>query len=121
MNKAHEIKLNPTAKQRNLFAQACGISRHSFNWGLAKWDEMYKAGEKPSAMNLIKLQNSIKKEATPFYLNAAINLANYSPTAKSAESQAFGEVAEPRKVQSKSMKNEITKLSNKIVLKSTLS
>jgi putative transposase len=40
-------------------------------------------------------------------LNAAKNLANYSPTPKSGGSQAFGERAESRKVQSSSEKNEI--------------
>jgi putative transposase len=78
MNKAHVIKLNPTVKQRNLFMQACGIKRHSYNWALAKWDEMYKAGEKPSAMTLIKLQNSIKKTETPFYLNVSKTAPQYA-------------------------------------------
>lgn len=54
-------------------------------------------------------------------LNAAINLANYSPTPKCGESKAFGERAEPIKVQGSSVKNEINKLSNKIVQKCTSS
>jgi putative transposase len=78
MNKAHSIKLNPTKKQRQLFAQACGISRHSYNWGLNQWNERYKNGEKPSAMTLIKLQNSIKKTETPFYLNVSKTAPQYA-------------------------------------------
>jgi len=54
-------------------------------------------------------------------LNAAINLANYSPTLKYKGSKACGERTEPRKVQSASMKHEINKLNNKIVQKCTLS
>lgn len=45
-----------------------GCARHSFNWALQKWNELYIAGEKPSAFTLVKLQNSIKKDQFPFYL-----------------------------------------------------
>lgn len=45
-------------------------------------------------------------------LNAAINLANYSPTPKSGESKACGESSEPHKVQRASKKHEINKLNN---------
>lgn len=69
MNKAHEIQLNPTKAQKVLIGKSCGCARHSFNWALAKWQELYKQGEKPSAYSLIKLQNSIKKEEMPFYLD----------------------------------------------------
>jgi putative transposase len=78
MQKVHKIKLNPTVKQRKLFVQACGVKRHSYNWALAKWDEMYKAGEKPSAMALIKLQNSIKRTEMPFYLNVSKTAPQYA-------------------------------------------
>lgn len=47
-------------------------------------------------------------------LNAAINLANYSPTSKCEGSKACGEVVEPHKVQNRSMKHEVNKLSNNI-------
>lgn len=66
--KAHKIQLIPTKKQKELLHKSFGCRRHSFNWGLAKWKELYEAGEKPSAYSLIKLQNSVKKEQTPFYL-----------------------------------------------------
>lgn len=56
MIKAHEIKLYPTRSQRTLLHKSFGIARHSFNWALAKWKELYEAGEKPSAYSLSKKQ-----------------------------------------------------------------
>lgn len=69
MNKTHQIQLKPTKAQVTLLHQSFGCKRHSYNWALSKWQELYKLGEKPSAMSLIKLQNSIKKVEMPFYLN----------------------------------------------------
>ena len=43
-------------------------------------------------------------------LNAAINLANYSPTSKFEGSEACGESSEPRKVQRTSKKQELSNL-----------
>lgn len=68
LNKAHKIKLSPTKVQKTLLNKSFGCARHSFNWALTKWQELYKLGERPSAYSLIKLQNSIKKEEMPFYL-----------------------------------------------------
>lgn len=68
MIKAHQIQLNPTNAQKVLLHKSFGCRRHSYNWALAKWKELYEAGEKASAMPLIKLQNSIKKAEMPFYL-----------------------------------------------------
>jgi putative transposase len=69
LNKAHQIQLKPTKAQVSLLHQSFGCKRHSYNWALSKWQELYKLGEKPSAMSLIKLQNSIKKVEMPFYLD----------------------------------------------------
>lgn len=68
MIKAHQIKLNPTKSQKILLHKSFGCARHSYNWALAKWKELYEAGEKPSAYSLVKLQNSVKKTEMPFYL-----------------------------------------------------
>lgn len=69
MHKTHKIQLIPTNSQKNLLHQSFGVKRHSYNWALAKWKELYELGEKPSAYKLIKLQNSIKKNEFPFYKN----------------------------------------------------
>lgn len=68
MTKAHVIKLNPTVKQEVFFRRSCGVARFSYNWALVKWQELYEAGEKPSAYSIIKLQNSIKKDQFPWML-----------------------------------------------------
>jgi putative transposase len=63
---AHKIKLNPNNIQRTYFQKASGIARFSWNWGLARWNELYKVGEKPSGMSLKKEFNSLKKSQFPF-------------------------------------------------------
>jgi putative transposase len=68
LHKAHKIQIYPTKAQKVLLHKSFGCARHSYNWALDKWKEMYEKGEKPSAMTLIKLQNSVKKEEMPFYL-----------------------------------------------------
>jgi len=62
LNKAHQIKLNPTKAQKVFFAKSFGVARFSYNWALNKWQEDYKNGEKQTAQKLIKHLNSIKKK-----------------------------------------------------------
>jgi putative transposase len=69
MYKTHKIQLIPTNSQKNLLHQSFGVRRHSYNWALAKWKELYELGEKPNVYMLVKLQNSIKKKEFPFYKN----------------------------------------------------
>jgi putative transposase len=78
MVKAHKIKLYPTKAQDILLKKSCGISRFSYNWALAKWKEMYESGLKPSAYSLIKLQNSIKKQEFPFFLEVSKTAPQYA-------------------------------------------
>jgi transposase len=63
---AHKIRLYPTKKQEQDLVRACGCSRFAYNWGLAEWDRMYKAGEKVNRFILCKKFNSIKKEQFPW-------------------------------------------------------
>ena len=55
----HKIRLDPTFKQETYFRKACGVARFAWNWALAKWNEKYKAGEKPNALALKKEFNRI--------------------------------------------------------------
>lgn len=64
--KVHKIRLNPTPEQCEYFARACGVARFTFNWGLAQWNEQYKAGQKVSALDLKKQFNAIRKEQYPW-------------------------------------------------------
>src|SRR5262245_30944597 len=62
----HKIKIDPTYKQEAYFRKACGIARFTWNWALAKWEEKYKAGEKPEALSLKKEFNALKPTLCPW-------------------------------------------------------
>lgn len=63
MRKSIKIRLIPTKEQEILMNKSVGISRFSYNWGLAKWEEMYKEGLKPNSKKIKKIfNNTIKKE-----------------------------------------------------------
>lgn len=66
MHLSHKIKLKPNNAQRTYFQKASGCSRLAYNWGLEQWSAQYKAGEKPSAFELKKQFNAVKKEKFPF-------------------------------------------------------
>jgi len=63
MIKGVKIRLFPTKEQEILMFKSCGAARFAYNWGLAKWEEEYKQGLKPSKLSLKKeFNNSIKKD-----------------------------------------------------------
>ncbi len=66
MTLAHKIALVPTLEQETYFRKACGTARFAYNWGLARWNELYAAKEKPSAFSIKKELNSIKSEQFPW-------------------------------------------------------
>lgn len=53
--RAHKIKLKPNKAQAVLLSKTAGTARYAYNWGLAKWNELYEAGEKCSAYSLMSL------------------------------------------------------------------
>ena len=55
IQRAHTIKLKPNRKQAILLSKTAGTARYAYNWGLAKWNELYEKGEKCSAYSLISL------------------------------------------------------------------
>ena len=63
---SHKIEIKPNNVQKTYFRKAFGCSRLAYNWGLAEWERMYKAGEKPSGREIRKRFNAIKKEQFPF-------------------------------------------------------
>ena len=63
---AHKIRMYPTKAQEILLKKSCGCARFTYNWALNKWNEEYKAGNKPSYLSLKKQFNAIKKEHYPF-------------------------------------------------------
>ena len=78
MIKAHKIKLYPTKSQDVLLRKSCGVARFSYNWALAKWNELYESGEKTSAYTLIKLQNTIKRTMFPWMLEVSKTCPQYA-------------------------------------------
>ena len=43
--RSHQIRLYPNNEQRIMLAKTVGVARYCYNWGLAKWNEMYDNGE----------------------------------------------------------------------------
>ena len=41
ISRAHKIKLKPNKAQWVLLAKKAGTARYAYNWGLAKWEELY--------------------------------------------------------------------------------
>lgn len=66
MQVAHRIEIKVNNQERTYFKKACGVRRFCWNWGLARWNESYQAGQKPSGMALKKEFNAIKKEEFPW-------------------------------------------------------
>jgi len=72
MKLAFKTQLFANNKQRAYFAQACGVARFCWNWGLAEWDKQYHAHlqdtsmPKPNGKALKKCLNAIKKTEFPW-------------------------------------------------------
>ena len=73
VQRAHKIRLNPTAEQTQWLLQASGVARFAFNWGLAEWKRQYEAGKKPSAYKLKKQFNAIRREQFPWSYEVSKN------------------------------------------------
>lgn len=63
---AHKIRLHPTKEQTLYFAKAAGITRFTWNWALAEWNQQYEVGEKPTVLKLKKQFNEIRRERFPW-------------------------------------------------------
>lgn len=46
VSRAHKIKLKPNKHQAIMLAKTAGTARFAYNWGLTRWEECYKSGEK---------------------------------------------------------------------------
>ena len=62
MNLAHKIRIYPNKKQITNLKKACGVSRYTYNWALAKWNELYNQGIKTNGFELKKIWNQEKPE-----------------------------------------------------------
>ena len=55
IQRAHKIKLKPNKAQAIMLAKTAGTARYAYNWGLAKWNELYEQGQKCNAYSLMAL------------------------------------------------------------------
>ena len=62
ISRAHKIKLKPNKAQLVLLSKTAGTARYAYNWGLAKWDELYKAGERCDAYMLSRMWTQERPE-----------------------------------------------------------
>ncbi len=76
MIRAHKIRLNPTTEQEEYLRRACGVSRFVYNWALAEWQYQYDLGGNPSASELKRYFNAIKREAYPFVMDVLRDASN---------------------------------------------
>lgn len=58
---AHRIRLDPNNVQATFFERCAGAARSVYNLGLARWQEQYEAGEKPSWQAINAEINARKK------------------------------------------------------------
>ena len=58
---AHKIALQPTEAQVVFFRKSCGVQRFAYNWGLARWKEMY-AADKASGIKPTNYSSRLQKE-----------------------------------------------------------
>ena len=63
---SHRIRLVPIASQKGYFRRACGVTRFTYNWALARWKESYEEGDKPSGRFLKKEFNALRSSEFPW-------------------------------------------------------
>lgn len=116
--KAHQIKLYPTKAQQVLLHKSFGVARHSYNWALGTWKKWYKKGERPSAYSLIKHQNSIKREQTPFYLEVSKTTPQYAiHNVEKAFKRFFDKKAKYPKFKKKGVRDSFVAIENSVSFK----
>ena len=62
IQRAHTIKLKPNKAQLVLLSKTAGTARFAYNWGLAKWNELYERGEKCDQYMLSRLWTQTRPE-----------------------------------------------------------
>ena len=62
MHRVHKIKLKPNKQQTGMLWHTVNAARYTWNWGLAKWEELYREGRPCSAYTLSKLWTQERPE-----------------------------------------------------------
>ena len=55
MQRSHKTRLYPNKGQELLLSKTVGVVRYVYNWGLSRWNEKYKNGERCSWVELSRL------------------------------------------------------------------
>lgn len=63
MNRSHVIELDPTFRQRQEFAKACGVARYTYNWGVAEAEKHYQETGKTVSFSQLKIRWNKEKPA----------------------------------------------------------
>ncbi|PWT79052.1 MAG: transposase [Chloroflexi bacterium] len=84
LTRAHVIRLNTTPKDEVYFRQACGITRHAYNWALARWKAARAEGKRVKLNELKSEYNQIKHDRFPWTSNVT----------KCAPEQAFADLGQ---------------------------
>lgn len=80
--RTHKVRIYPNDRQETYLMRCCGVARFAYNWGLARWREMYEAcksdpdnSQRPNQYVLRKELNAIKREEFPWMLE----VTKYAP------------------------------------------
>ena len=69
VNKTFKYHLQPTTKQEEQFKQFAGCARFVYNWGLARWNELYQVGHSATVFGLSNELVLLKKNENHLWLN----------------------------------------------------
>jgi len=75
---SHRIRLEPNNAQASFFARCAGASRFVWNLGLARWKELYEAGEKTSWQKINAEVNARKKQDLAWLYSLPCAITNKS-------------------------------------------
>ena len=78
IQRAHTIKLKPNKAQLVLLAKTAGTTRYAYNWGLAKWNELYENGEKCDPYMLSRIWTQERPEWSLEVYNGAARRALFN-------------------------------------------
>ncbi|HZK37381.1 MAG TPA: zinc ribbon domain-containing protein [Clostridia bacterium] len=62
MFRAVKIRLLPTEEQEELMFKSVGTARYAYNWGLSRWQELYKEGPTRVAIEDLNIIGTMKNK-----------------------------------------------------------
>ena len=62
IQRTHKVRIYPNKAQEEILRKTVGTTRYAYNWGLEKWEDLYKNGERCSAYTLSRLWTAERPE-----------------------------------------------------------